>query len=243
MADLTERQIRILKSIVEEYIQTGEPVGSELLEKKYELGVSPATIRNEMVKLTEAGYLKQPHSSAGRVPTKQAFKFYVERLMEEKSLSVAEEVAAKERVWDSRFDFEKLVKEAVRALAAQTQMLALAALEGGEVFHSGYANILQIPEFYDIDVTRTVLSLLDEANEVQKLFQKCFGEGPIHLLIGDELGWEFLEPCGMVFTNFDAGENKKGSLGVIGPNRLNYPQVIPFVRYFGNLIEELAANI
>lgn len=243
MTNLTERQIKILKAIVEEYIQTGEPVGSESLEKKYELGVSPATIRNEMVRLTEAGYLRQPHPSAGRTPTKQAFKFYVDQLMEERNLSVAEEVAAKEKVWDSRFDFESLIKETVKALASQTQTLALAALEGGEVFHSGYANILQMPEFYDIDVTRTVLSLLDEANEVQRLFQKCFGEGPVHLLIGDELGYDYLEPCGMVFANFDAGENKKGSLGVIGPNRLNYSQVIPFVKYFSNLIEELAANI
>jgi heat-inducible transcriptional repressor len=243
MADLTERQTKILKSIVEEYMESGEPVGSETLEKKYELGVSPATIRNEMVKLTEVGYLKQPHASAGRVPTKQAFKLYVSQLMEEKQLSVAEEVAAKEKIWDSRFDFDQLMHEAVKALAERTHALALAAVEEGNIYHAGYANILSMPEFYDIDVTRTVLSIIEEINEVRKLFEKSFGEGPIHLLLGDELGYEYLEPCGMVFTTFDAGPKKRGSLGIIGPNRLDYPRVVPLVRYFGDLVEELAANL
>jgi len=243
MEGLTERQTKILRAIVEEYIETAVPVSSEALEKKYELGVSPATIRNEMMRLAEAGYLRQPHTSAGRIPTKDAFKFYVNRLMQEKELSVTEEVVAKEKVWDSRFDFDRLMHEAVKALAQQSKALALADVEEGEIYHAGYANILELPEFYDIDVTRTILSLLDETEEVRKLFSRCFGEGPVHLLLGDELGYEFLEPCGMVFTTFDAGPRKRGSLGVIGPNRLDYPRVIPLVRYFGNLVEELAANL
>lgn len=243
MAELTERQIKILKAIVEEYIENAEPVGSEVLEKKHELGVSPATIRNEMVKLTKAGYLKQPYTSAGRVPTRDGFKFYVDQLMEEKKLSVADEVAAKEKVWDARFDFDHLMKQAVKALAEKTQALSVAATDQGDLYHAGYANILQIPEFYDIDVTRTILSLIDEFKEVQRLFNKCFGEGPIHYLLGDDLGYEFLEPCGMVFTKFSAGSKGNGSLGVIGPNRLNYSLVVPTVRYFGNLIEELVQNL
>lgn len=243
MTELTDRQTEILKILIEEYIESAEPVGSESLEKKHELGVSPATVRNEMVKLTQAGYLKQPHTSAGRIPTKEGFKFYVNQLMEEKKLSVADEVAAKEKVWDARFDFDQLMKQAVRALAERTQSLSIAATNKGDLYHAGYANVLQIPEFYDIDVTRTVLSLIDEIKEVQQLFDKCFGEGPIHYLLGDELGYEFLEPCGMVFIKFEAGSKRSGSLGVIGPNRLNYSLVVPMVRYFGDLIEELARNL
>lgn len=243
MGELTERQTRILKTIIEEYIQTAEPVGSESLEKKYELGVSPATVRNEMSKLTEAGYLKQPHASAGRIPTKEAFKFYIDHLMEEKKLSVADEVAAREKVWDVRFDFDKLMHEATKALAERTQSLAVAATEQGDIYHAGYANILGMPEFYDIDVTRTILLMLDETKSLLELFNKSFGEEPIHFLFGDELGFELLEPCGMVFTHFEAGPKRSGSLGVIGSNRLNYPTVIPIVRYFGGLIEELTRNL
>ncbi len=243
MVNLTDRQIKILKAIIEEYIDTAEPVGSENLEKKYELGISPATIRNEMVRLTNEGFLKQPHASAGRIPTKEAFKLYINQLMEEKQLSVAEEVAAKERVWDVRFDFDKLMHETVKALAQKAQTIALATVEGGNIYHAGYANILQMPEFYEIDVARAVLSMLDETNEIQGLFTRAFGEGPIHLLLGDELGYEYLESCGMVFSHFEAGPKRSGNIGVIGPCRLNYSTIIPLVKYFSNLIEELAVNL
>jgi heat-inducible transcriptional repressor len=149
-------------------------------------------------------------------------------------------VAAKEKVWDARHDFDRLMQEATRALAAQTRTLAVAATKAGDVYHAGYANILEAPEFYDIDVTRTVLSILDEAQSLLSLFGKSFGEEATHLLLGEELGYEFLEPCGMVFTDFEAGPKRSGSVGVIGPSRLYYPRIIPTVRYFGNLIEELA---
>jgi heat-inducible transcriptional repressor len=240
MTELTDRQIKILKSVIEEYMESAEPVGSETLEKKYELGVSPATIRNEMVALTKMKYLHQPHTSAGRVPTKESFKFYVDQLMEEKKLSVADEVAAKEKIWDARFDFDKLMHQATKALAERTHALAVAATKKGDVYHAGYANILEAPEFYDIDLTRAVLSMLDETNRLLDIFSHSFGEEPIHLLFGDELGYELLEPCSLVFVEFDAGPEKSGSLGVIGPSRLNYPRIIPLVKYFGNLIEEMA---
>lgn len=243
MEELTSRQVNILKTIIEEYIEQAEPVGSQKIEKKYELGVSPATIRNEMARLTQAGYLKQPHTSAGRIPTAKALKFYVDQLMEEKKLSVADEVEAKEKVWDARYDFNQLMRYATRALAQQTKSLAVAAVNEGDVYHSGYAYLLTTPEFYDIDVTRTVLSLLDEDKSLLSLFEKAFGEGPIHFLFGEEMGYEFLEPCGLVFTNFEAGPKKSGSLGVIGPCRLNYSRVIPIVRYYGGLIEELARGL
>jgi len=242
MADLTERQTKILKSVIEEYIEAGEAVGSEVLEKKYELGVSPATIRNEMAKLIELGYLKQPHTSAGRIPTKNAFRFYIDHLMEEKKLSVVDEVAAREKIWDSRFDFDQLMKQAVKALSERTRSLAVATTKEGNLYHAGYAHILDMPEFFDIDVTRTVLSMLDEVNQIQKLFSKSFEEGSMHFLFGEELGYDYLEPCGMVFVNFNVGDKNSGSLGIIGSNRLNYSMVVPTVRYFAKLIEELASD-
>ena len=97
---LTSRQTQILKTIVDEYIAKAIPVGSASLDKKYNLGVSPATIRAEMVQLTKMKYLKQPHTSSGRVPTPTAMKFYINQLMEEKQLGVAEEVKAKEKTKD-----------------------------------------------------------------------------------------------------------------------------------------------
>ena len=86
MDDLSPRQIDILRTIIQEYTETGEPVGSEILEKKYKLGVSPATVRNEMVGLAKKGYLKKTHFSSGRVPSAKGFRFYINRLMKTKDL-------------------------------------------------------------------------------------------------------------------------------------------------------------
>jgi heat-inducible transcriptional repressor len=239
--ELTERQIAILKAVIEEYIEGAKPVGSEDLDRKYNLGVSPATIRNEMVRLTQLDFFKQPHPSAGRVPTKKAFHFYVSQLVEEKKMSVAEEVAARERVWDARFDFDRLLHEATRSLAQQSRALAVAATEAGELYHAGYANILNLPEFYDIDVTRTILGLLDEVRTLTDIFDQETSEEAVRVLFGDELGFACLEPCGLIFTRFAAGGHK-GALGVIGANRFHYPEVMPLVRYYGNLIEELVGG-
>lgn len=239
--DITDRQTQILKCIIEEFIDTAQPVGSDTLDKKHNLGISPATIRNEMVELTKSGLLKQPHTSAGRVPTPTAIKFYVSDLMKEKELSVSEEVAMKERVWDHRFKVEKLLHEATRCLSERTGTLSVAATDDELVYHAGYSSILDMPEFFDIDVTRSVLSLLDETDSLLSLFKKAVGEDPVHILVGEEMGHEFFEPVGMVFVEFKAGK-RSGSLGVIGPSRLNYSQIIPTVRYFGNLISEIASD-
>lgn len=239
---LTDRQKRILAAIIEEYTQTGEPVGSAILDKKYNLGVSPATIRNEMVGLSNEGYLNKPHTSAGRIPTPMAFRFYIKELMKEKELSVAEEVAVKEKTWDYRFEPDKLLQEITKALAEKTKALALTTTDEGGFYHAGYANVLDIPEFYDIDVTKAVFSLLDEINRVQELFAKSYGDEPIHVLIGDELGIGLLSPCSLVFADFEAGPKLKGSLGVIGPCRFDFSYVIPVVRYFTSLLKEICRS-
>lgn len=237
--ELTSRQRQILKAVVEEYIETAEPVGSDTLDKKYNLGVSPATLRNEMVKLMKAGYLKQLHTSAGRVPTSLSLKLYVSELMKPQELKVADEVAVKEKVWDYRMEFNKLLRQITRELAEKTRTLALATSEEGDLFYSGAANILDMPEFWDIDITKTVLSLLDRFDHLQGLIDRSVSTEPIHILLGEEMGSEFLEPCGIIYARYDTGRHR-GVVGVMGPSRFNYPVVIPTVRYFGDLLNEVA---
>lgn len=214
------------------------PVGSDVLEKKYSLGISPATIRNEMAALTENGYLRQTHTSSGRVPTPRSLRFYIDQLMEEKKLSVAEEVAAKERLEREKTYFDRVIQEAARALAESVHSLTVAAIENGEVWHAGYSKILDIPEFYNIDVTARVLSLIEEAGRIQELFFKYpKWEDTIEILFGEELGWPDFNSVGVVACQF-ASPYGRGTLGVIGPIRFNYPVVVPFVRYYGQLLSE-----
>lgn len=237
--NLTDRQKNLLRAVIEKYIETAEPVGSETVEKEANLGVSPATIRNEMVRLTSLGYLKQPHTSAGRIPTSMGMKFYVDQLMEEKSLSLKDEVAIKEELSeDSSHRFDKLLRHAARALADQTGSLAIATDEDGDIYAAGMANILDMPEFYDIDITKTVLSMLDKVEVLGQITSLLTDEDQMKILFGEELGMPLLEPCGFVMTRYQM-PNHKGVLGVIGPSRLNFPVVIPTMRYFSQLLSEI----
>lgn len=239
-AALTARQAQILKHLVDEYITSAVPIGSEVLERKFNLGISSATVRNEMVALTKMGYLKQPHTSAGRIPTPVAMKFYVDQLMEEKQMSLADEVKTKEDVWDSRRDLNKLMEEATNALAERTQSLAVSALNDGRSWHAGLANIFSNPEFADVAACAQVFSFLEEARQLQELFfVRITGVSPVEVLFGHDLGWPELEPVGIVATHFNVG-GLSGALGVIGPTRLPYPTLVPILKYFGGLIEEVA---
>ena len=226
MSDLTQRQIKILKCITEEFIETAAPVGSETLEKKFSLGISSATIRNEMAALTQMGFLKKGHLSAGRAPTSMGLKYYVRNLMTPKNLSVSEEVG---------------VKESTKELATKTRSMAIATTDHGLIYSYGASNLLEEPEFYNIDVTRTVLSLLDNYNFWYDIIKKAGSlneETFVHLLIGEDLGMEHLEPCGFIYQNYEAGPHR-GIVGVIGPARFHYTHVVPLVDYFAQLLSKI----
>ncbi|MCL5970153.1 MAG: hypothetical protein M1450_01455, partial [Patescibacteria group bacterium] len=229
MHDLTQRQIEILKNLIEDYISTAEPVGSETLEKKYNLSASPATIRNEMVRLTDLGYLKKPHTSAGRIPTPAGMKFYVKQLMKEKELSLAEEVALKEKVWDFK-GCMRFMKELTKTLADKTKTLAVATTDDGGFYSSGSHYVLDMPEFFDIDITKSLLGVIDEFDYFNNLFASIVGEEDVHILLGEDLGPRLSNCYGFVYTHFEAPNKIKGEIGVLGPTRLNYTCIVPTVR-------------
>lgn len=238
MYDLSTRQIDILKNIVREYIDTAEPVGSETLEKKYDLGVSPATIRNEMADMVRLGYLSKPHSSAGRVPTSKAIKFYINELMKEKDMSVAEEVEAKEKIWDFRARRDQLLREATKNLAQKTKSLAVTVTDEGEIYFAGYSNILEVPEFYDIDITKNLLVILDNRSYFDRIMGRL--ETECSVFLEDDFEEALFRPYGFVFSKFITRSNRNGSIGIIGPTRMQYDSVIPVVRYFGSMLGEVA---
>lgn len=237
--DLTERQIQIIKTIVEEFTQTAEPVGSVTLENKYRLGVSPATLRNEMAVLEEKGFLAQPHTSAGRVPTPMAIKFYVNDLMKEKDLSVAEEVNVKSRVWDHRYNRDDLLREATKVLSERTKALCVATTEEGQTYTAGYANVFNDIELQDLEVAREVFYLLDQNSRLLDIFNRASNNSPMHILIGDEMGISLFHPVSCVFADLRIGGHR-GSLGIIGSSRQEYDRNIPFVRYVANLVNQIA---
>ncbi|MDO8618478.1 MAG: hypothetical protein Q7R49_00875 [Candidatus Daviesbacteria bacterium] len=240
--DLTDRQKALLKAIIEQYIESPEPVGSEVIEKKHNLGVSPATIRIEMSKLTEKGYLRQPHTSAGRTPTSMGMRLYISELMQEKQLSVAAEVSIKEMIWQQRAKHERLLKEAVKALASRCNMLGVAVDDEHQIYWAGASNILDWPEFYDIDVTKFVLGLFDEYPPLQDIIGRAVGTDPVHILFGEDMEFEYLKTTGFVFTKFEFDALHTGVIGVIGPARMNFETVLPYVKYVRDMVTQVSHN-
>lgn len=238
MEDLTQRQIDILRSIIQEYTESGEPVGSEILEKKYKLGVSPATIRNEMVTLDKKNFLKKTHFSSGRVPSAKGFRFYIKKLMKEKELSTADEVAYKNSIWDERNETHRLLSQATKVLAHKTGLLSLAATDIGDLYYAGVSNFFEKQELHNWDISRILFDRLDEVAFWERLLDKFLKiEEDIYYLLGEE---DFSDPifasCATVFGEFECGK-AKGIIGVVGPKRMYYDIVIPQIKYFSRLIE------
>lgn len=240
MEQLTPRQIQILKSIIAEYTISGEPVGSEILDKKYNLGVSPATVRNEMTTLAKKGYLRKEHFSSGRIPTDTAFRFYITHIMKEKELSTAEEVSYKNDVWDFRNEMHQLLQHITQILARKTNLLAMATTNEGDVYYFGVNNLLTQKEFYNTEFSRFFFERFDEFSFWKNIlgsFQQT--EDDILFILGDEYEKnELLEPSASVFGEF-GGEKINGVLGVAGPKRMRYDTVVPSVKYCSQLIEQI----
>lgn len=240
MSNITDRQTQLLKMIVEEYANTSTPVGSKSLVQSQQLEVSSATIRNEMANMITNGYLEQPHTSAGRIPTTLGFRYYIDNLLEEVPLPVLQEVAIKQKLWQERHEVSRLFRQVVLGLSELTKHLTVLVSKDGETAHAGSSYILDHPEFHDIDVTKKVLSLLDDSASLEKIFSMPAEEKEVHVLVGQETQMENFDPCAVVFSPFDTGK-KKGFLAVVGPNRINYPEVIPAVKYFTSILGNVSS--
>lgn len=239
MLELTPRQIQILRAVIQEFITTAESVGSDTIDKKFNIGVSPATIRNEMVELTRLGYLHKPHTSAGRAPTPKALKLYVNELMKEKELSVADEVSAKEKIWHTRNDLDEMLLELAHVLAERSRAIAISVINRQRVYSSGYANLLNMPEFYDINLTRQVLQLVEEVRMLENIFEEHQTDNQVQVVYGQELGNIQLEPIGMIYTSFDIG-GVPCQVAVLGSSRFDYPYIVPFIKYVRAMVKEIA---
>jgi heat-inducible transcriptional repressor len=239
---LTERQIGLLQAIIDRYIQTSEPVGSVEIVKHYNLNCSAATIRNEMAKLIEQGFLEMLHTSSGRVPTKMAYRLYISDLMSEEELPVLQEVAMKQRLWPNRFAFEKLLREAVLTLSENTHLLAIATTEEGYVTHAGSVYVLDHKEFWDIDAAKTLLLLTDSYDILNRLFHELPNPtNSVQCILEEEIGIENLSKTAIVYAPYN-NSNKSGYISLVGPSRIDYATVIPAVRYTRQLLEELGDN-
>lgn len=144
--ELTERKLKILQAIISDYVRSAEPVGSRTLSKKFELGISPATIRNEMSDLEEMGYLTHPHTSAGRVPSDKAYRLYVNNLMEKHELSPTEKHLIAERLRANVNEFDETIKHAAKLLSEITNLTSFAMTPSKNEDTLKFVNLLPVDE-------------------------------------------------------------------------------------------------
>ncbi len=228
--ELDERKQKILKAIIRDYLETAEPVGSSHLLKRYKLDVSPATIRNEMAALEEGGYIKQPHTSAGRIPSDKGYRYYVDHLMRAKSLTQKEEGTIRNLFRRKIESMEFLVHETLEAASSLTRCATMMRVAAGgreeRVYHWGISNIATQPEFNDIVHLKHMLKIFEEERLLTSLLREYSSFQGVTVRIGSENKYREIQDCSVVVTPFLTGEGEFGSIGIIGPTRMFYNRAI-----------------
>jgi heat-inducible transcriptional repressor len=340
---LTDRDREVLEAIITDYIQTAEPVGSRTVSKKSEIRLSPATIRNVMADLEEMGFLTQPHTSAGRVPTDRAFRFYVDSILEVRNLKSADRGRIEMGFQDEGMDTNEIMKRAsslLSLLSKQTGVilaprfgsnifkhiefiklrektilviivcksgevqnkliesdehmsqdeldkysrylteimgglnlvearrkileemkkekvlfdklmyralqLSQKALEdegGGDLYIEGKTNILQSPEFADLEKMRTLLQAFEEKTKIVKLLDKALLAEGMQIFIGAENEFNEMKDCSVIAAPYSRENFTLGTLGIIGPTRMDYPSIIPIVDYTARIVGKILENV
>lgn len=234
---LSDRQEKLLVSIIEEFIKTAQAVGSLNISEKYGLEVSPATIRNEMAKLSELGLLEKTHASSGRVPTARALKWFLEEIKDDlESINVYKATDVREKLFQIRFNTDKLLSKAVNLLAELTGNTAVAVLAGRR-FTAGVSQFLNEPEYQNLQRLQKIITVLEDYNSLTELFSLYEGED-IEILIGEETGIDELSESAVAFSIIQLHGQSRGYIGVVGPNRMDYRKVIPAIKYIVATIEE-----
>lgn len=211
------RQKKILKAAIKEYQRTGQPVSSQGLVEHWHFDFSPATVRAEMLELDEGGFLEQPHTSAGRVPTDKAWRFFIEELAGE-DINQSE----KEQVWQRMAKFhEESLRETAQFLADCSKGLGLSGVFGSASdWHSaGFKWLAEEPEFAE-EGFKSILKYFDSLeNDFNQFFRGLDEE--VEVFIGHENPIKYLRSCSLMVTGFDQ-EDGRGLMGILGPKRMNY---------------------
>ncbi len=336
---LDERKKKILQAIIRNYLETGEPVGSRTISKYTDLNLSSATIRNEMADLEELGYIVQPHTSAGRIPSDKGYRLYVDIMMEEKDKEVEE---MKEMLLEKEDKMEALLKQVVRVLAQNTnyatmisaprlrgnklkfiqlsrvdrgQILAVIVVEGNviknhmlevpeglsdetllklnmllnthltgvsieeinlgliaalkqqagiheavvgqvldavaevikeeedlEIYTSGANNIFKYPELAENTKASELISAFEEKRALNTLVQETLADESntgIQVYIGDENPIQAIKDCSVVTATYELDEGMKGTIGIIGPKRMDYDKVVGTLKSLMHQLDDL----
>lgn len=229
--------MQILAAIIEQYAEVAVPVGSITLAKLF--GVSSATIRSEMARLEEMGLIAQPHTSAGRVPTDQGYRLYVNTLTEAHANEVpmldrgTRAIEARVNTHGDRAD--RAIRSAVDSLVDLTQNLGLATI-GDQLYMNGIGNLFSQPEFMQGNHTQAVARLLDN---LEPWLREAAPNEPLNVYIGAENPIGKTSGATLIISRFRSPYSDRSYIGVLGPTRQSYGKVMRLVRHAGAMLEEV----
>ncbi len=224
---LSERNNSILLATLQEHIKTARPVGSEILVEKHGIDLSPASVRNVLLELEEAGYLAQPHTSAGRVPTVKAYRYYLDNFLEEAQVPHAAQTALRTAIHRST-DPELQMKSVAKAIAELTSNTVLVGFAPHDVYYTGISYLFHQPEFAEMDMVLDFSELIDRLDDVvARLYSRLNTHPQIFLgkdnPFGEETGVVMLQCSGTL-------------VGILGPVRMSYGQNIALLRFTQQLL-------
>jgi transcriptional regulator of heat shock response len=232
--DTKKREDQILNLLVESYIEESRPISSSYLQEKFNLSYSSATIRNVMLSLENQGFLYHVHTSSGKVPTKAAFRHYVEHLQEQKTLALAHSQLME---INSVHDYNDVFEKALDILSDDSGYTSMIATWGFEekLLLRGMRFIFEQPEFEDIEKVKSLFYALEvKMNQLQKLLFGYIGED-IKILIGDEIGFDEIADCSLLISGVKE-DDFAFALGLLGPMRMNYSKAV-------NCLQNIKCNL
>ncbi len=234
--EISQRQTIILERITEEYIESAKPISSRLLEKKCHLGISPATIRIEMQKLTESGYLFQPHTSAGRIPTDRGYRFFVDSFTEKgkkEKINISRAREILEQEGDNLFG---RISQLTKFLSETSSAFAIGGLMKENFFSKeGWNQVLKEPEFEDKEL---LLDFTNFLNEFENQIENLKINSQAKVFIGQENPFKGGEEFSVVLAECRLPKKEKGIISIIGPKRMIYSKNINLINSLTKLLED-----
>lgn len=232
---MNKRQQEILAVVIEEYTNSAVPVGSKILVEKYGFDLSPATIRNDMAKLEEEGFLHQPHISAGRIPTDKGYKYFVEKIMGDQELSLADQKKLQAELLKLKAQHQRLSRTTAKLLSGMSGNLAISTMEK-DFSDFGIRELLEKPEFQEVDEFCKVVEALDYIDENVDFILKNVKEGETKIFIGKDNPIKGIPNCSMVVSPYKTKSGDRGVLAIIGPKRMKYAENKSLIDYVKKLL-------
>lgn len=225
---MQKRQEQLLETIIMQHIKTAQPIGSKLISESRVFDLSPATIRNEMAELENAGYIYQPHTSAGRVPTEVGYQYYVENLLKTASLDKKTQKKLRDTI-----QAQSSLRDLAKGLAENSRLAVFLGLTEKDYYYTGLSNLFNQPEFYQHELVYNISEVVDHLDEVIYNIFYEFGDEP-EILVGSKN--PFGKFCSTVLTKFKL-KRQQGLLGILGPIRMDYQNNLALIKYSQELIK------